>query len=106
MMENKLKMYIAVREGTPSGIAITSVAHAAVIAHILWSDLITDYQVWQRDSFKKVVCVANDKEFNKLKELGNTQVVTESALNGAETAIVLCPRAEWPNVVKFLRKYQ
>jgi len=105
-----MKMYIVVKDTVPLGLAITAVAHASMSAALTWRNS-SDFEIWRTTSFKKVVCKANQKEFTKIKEFMSDKdiiVLTESALNNEETAIVLLPREnkEWPNVVKYLKLYK
>jgi 3-deoxy-manno-octulosonate cytidylyltransferase (CMP-KDO synthetase) len=40
------------------------------------------------------------------KKIDKVVVVTESALNGEEVAVVLAPRKEWPEIVRQLKLYK
>lgn len=100
-----MKLYIAIKDSVPLGIAINSVAHASLIAHLKFSEH-EAYKSWLASSFKKVVGKVNEKEFAKLKQLDNTVVITESALEGAEVGVVVCPREVVPNVLKFMHLYK
>lgn len=57
-------------------------------------------------TFFKAVCKANAKEFENAKQVADHLVLTESALENREVAIVFKPRDEWPKMFKFLRLYK
>jgi hypothetical protein len=97
-----LKMYVVVRDDIPLGFKVNSALHAVLSAHEKFEND-QDYDDWFNHSFKKVTCVCNESEFRKLKNLAKKVVITESDLGGREVAIALCPRYEWPNVVKYLK---
>lgn len=101
-----MKMYIAVRESIPVGFAINSAAHASMIAYMKWNLDERDFQDWLLYSFKKVTVKVTDTEFERLKQLDKHCVISESALDGEEVCIVLCPRKEWPDEVRQLRLYK
>ncbi len=101
-----LKEYIVIRDHIPIGLAINSTAHASLMLHLKYVDD-PIYQKWIKESFKKVVCVCNNKEFAKLKNLPDVMIITESSLDGDnEVGCVLAPREDFPNVVKFLRMFK
>jgi peptidyl-tRNA hydrolase len=100
-----MKMYIVLKSGIDKGISVNSAAHASLICYLRFKDD-PDMQEWLATSFKKVVCVASDEEFEQLKKLENSIIVTESRLNNAEVGVVLAPRAEWPPIVKKLKLFR
>jgi hypothetical protein len=61
---------------------------------------------WVVESFKKVICLVNDSEFEKAKEFEDFVLMTESSLGGRETALVFCPREEYPKAFKFYKLYK
>jgi peptidyl-tRNA hydrolase len=87
------KLYIVVDEQhyqDNPGLAITSVAHASMIAKIKWGhDMI--FTKWANDSFKKVVVLASSDTMTQLMAECNAIHVTESALNDARVSIVVHP---------------
>lgn len=105
-------MYICVKKSIPSH-KVLGVAHGVLMAHLKFGadDTISFamgkfYREWLKNSFRKVVCEVTDEEFNQLKEMDDIKmgwavIVTESALNGQEIAIVFCPRPEWPKMFKY-----
>lgn len=101
-----MKMYIAVKDTVPVGFAINSAAHAALIAYLKWHMDDRDFQDWMLYSFKKVTVKVTDQEFERLKSIDKHCIVTESALDGQEVCIVLCPRKEWSEEVRQLRLYK
>lgn len=98
------KMYILVRESVDQNKAIVSVAHASLACHLKFSED-EEYQEWLNNSFKKVVCLVNDKEFEKAKTFDDNIVVTESTLGNEEMCIVFKPRSKWPKPFKFYKLY-
>ncbi|MNW04212.1 hypothetical protein D3C71_2002710 [compost metagenome] len=52
------------------------------------------------------MCKVNATEFDNAKQVADHVVLTESALDGREVAIVFKPREEWPKMFKFLRLYR
>jgi hypothetical protein len=103
-----MKEYILVLDDVPAHMVPVIAAHASLIAHLEWynkEEGITFYNLWLGTSFKKCVCKVNKKEFEKARLIEYNKVITENQL-GREVAIVLCPRIEWPNVVKFAKLWQ
>lgn len=100
-----LKMYFLVRDSIDLGHAILSVGHGAVAAHLKFSGLEV-YQEWLDTSFRKVVCCVTDTEFEYAKQFDNHVLMTESALEGAETCMVFCPREQWPKAFTYYRLYR
>ena len=100
-----MKMYIAIRDSIPVGFAINSASHGSLMAYLKWHMDDVDFQDWMLYSFKKVTCRVTDEEFEQLKQLDKVVVVSESALQGEEVAVVLAPRKEWPDFVRQLKLY-
>ena len=99
-----MKLYILVKDSIDIGLAMTAVAHASLVAHLQFhKDL--EYQQWLNESFKKVVCKVNEKEFEKAKTFDNCVIITDSSLGHAEIAIVFKPRNEFPKPFKFYKLY-
>lgn len=101
----KLKMYILIKDSTPSGFAVLAAAHASLAAYLKFQER-TEMKEWLSGSFYKVVCLANEKEFRKAKEFEDNVILTESALDGEEVAIAFMPREEWPKAFRFYRLYR
>jgi hypothetical protein len=99
-MNNNLKMYIFVKKYLPSH-KVVGVAHGLLMAHLVFKDR-AEYKEWLTNSFRKVVCEVTDDEFNMLKNYKDSVIVTESSLDGKETAMVFCPRVKWPKIFKQL----
>jgi hypothetical protein len=97
-------MYIILKDSIPLGIAVNSALHSILIAHKEWSQE-EKYNQWLNHSFKKATCLASEKEFESIKKLGKHLVVTESALNHQEVALIFFPmeKEEIPKGMKFLR---
>ena len=102
-----MKMYICIKEGTLSGMAMNAAAHAGLMCHLKFCED-GDYLNWLENSFKKVTCSVTPAEFAMLKEVPDSFVVTESRLDNAELAVVLKPRQpnEWPEFVNLLKLWK
>lgn len=100
-----MKMYILVRESIPLGFAMVAVAHASLACHLRYRDH-PDVANWLSGRFYKVVCKVTDAEFERARAIEDHVVITESALDGAEVALALRPRADWPKAMRFLRLYR
>jgi len=100
-------MYICIKEGTPVGMAMNAAAHAGLMCHLEFQTM-PDYQEWLTKSFKKVTCSVTPAEFAMCKQLDGSVVVTESRMDNAELAVVLCPRNdnEWPEFVNLLKLWK
>jgi len=90
-----LRMYILVKDSLSPGWAAVSAAHAAVKCVFKYIDN-PDFINWSNHSFRKVVCVVTDEEFENAKKVPNNVVMVEDSLKNKETAIAFCPREEWP----------
>jgi hypothetical protein len=102
-----MKMYICIKQETPVGMAMNAAAHAGLMCHLEFNTLPV-YQEWLEKSFKKVTCAVTPAEFAMLKELSANVVVTESRMDNAELAVVLCPRPDqdWPEFVNLLKLWK
>jgi len=98
-------MYILVRDDVPLGNAMVAVAHASLAGYLEFKET-QEMAEWLSGSFRKVVCVANAKEFTNARSVADNVVITESSLGNREVAIVFKPRTEWPRVLKFARRYE
>lgn len=105
-----MKMYIAVLDEVPDHMVPVIVAHAVLRAHqkfnptgpSLCCEQDVYYDDWYRNSFRKVVLRVNRREFFKIKELPDVVLTHEnSTLDGEDCCAVLCPREEWPSVIKY-----
>lgn len=100
-----MKMYILVRDDIPLGYAMVAVAHASLAGYLKFEND-PEVKEWLLGPFFKVVCMVNAKEFENAKKTGDHLVLTESALDNQEVAIVFKPRHEWPKMFRFLRLYR
>lgn len=97
------KLYIAVLDDFPDYMTPTLVAHSVLAAHLKFQKDLS-YQDWLLNSFKKCVVRVNRKEFNKISELENIHLGHEiHTLDGKPSCIVVCPRDEYPKVIKFAK---
>lgn len=98
-----MKLYIAVLDEFPDYMTPTLVAHAVLGAHI---NFMTDenYHLWLIGSFKKCVVRVNQKEFDKIAALPDVYLAHENrTLEARKACAVVCPRKEYPNVLKFAK---
>ncbi len=100
-----MKMYILIRDDIPLGFAMLAAAHASLAGYLKFQGT-PEVAQWLSGPFYKVVCKVNPKEFANAKEVPDHLVLTESALNNQEVAIVFKPREEWPKMFKFLKLYR
>jgi peptidyl-tRNA hydrolase len=105
MPEKPLKMYILVRDDVPLGVAMTAVAHASLGTYLRYAGRVEMLR-WREESFRKVVCIVSAEEFERAKTFDDRVVFTESALEGAETAMGFCPREKWPHFFHTLRLFR
>ena len=100
-----MKMYILIKDDVPLGFAMLAAAHASLAGYLAHQDD-PDVIEWLSGPFYKVVCKVNDKEFERAKTFDDPLVITGSALDGAEVALVFKPREEWPKPFKFYKLYR
>lgn len=98
-------MYILVLDDVPAEFVPVISAHASLACYLKYED---DHlmQKWLKSFYKKVVCTVNKKEFETAKTFENSIVLTESALDDREVAIVFCPRNEWPKPFRFYKLWK
>lgn len=101
-MCGNMRMYILVKGSIPLGYSVVAVAHSSLICHLKYNEDL-EYKKWLDSSFKKVVCVVSDKDFEKAKSFEDFVIVTESALDNTEVALVFKPREEYPKFFKYLK---
>jgi peptidyl-tRNA hydrolase len=106
------KMYIAILDEFPDGMTPTLVAHAILGAHLKFYEPDWEYEhhdkppynAWLDGSFKKVTVRVNQKEFDKIAALPDVHIAHENnTLGGKPSCVVVCPREEIPNVLKFAK---
>jgi hypothetical protein len=98
-----MKLYIAVLDEFPDFMTPTLVAHAVLGAHLQFQSN-ADYQKWLTVSFKKCVVRVNQKEFSKISLLPDVYLAHENhTLDGRKSCAVVCPRDDYPNVLKFAK---
>ena len=99
------KMYILIKDNVPADFVPLICAHASLSAY-LRNDNDEDMKDWVKNSFKKVVCKVDAFEFELHKCDVRTVVITESALENREVAIVFLPSKETPMFLRFLKLYK
>ena len=100
-----MKMYILVKDDVPLGFAMVAVAHASLAGYLRFQNT-PEVKAWLAGPFFKAVCRVNAKEFDNAKLVEDHVVLTESALDNREVAIVFKPREEWPKMFRFLKLYR
>ncbi len=99
-----MKMYIIVKDDVPDKLVPVITAHASLACYKKFEE--NEHMVtWINSIFKKVVCLANETEFDKLKHEADHVVLTESALGNKEVCLAFCPREEYPKMFKFLKMW-
>lgn len=111
-----MKMYIAVLDEFPDYMTPTLVAHAVLGAHLQFTKTdpfdpivfgVTHYEDWLENSFKKCVVRVNQKEFDKIASLPDVYIGHEkNTLDERDSCVVVCPREETPNVLKFAKLWK
>lgn len=102
-----LKMYILVKDSIDLGHAMLAVGHGVLSCYLRFAD--DEFmQKWVECSFRKCVCKVNDKEFENAKQFTGSVLMTESGLDGAETALVFCPRPvdKWDKPFTWYKLYK
>lgn len=101
-----LKEYICVLNQVPDHMVPVLVAHSVLRADDKFFNNVS-YMEWYAGSFKKVVLSVNEKEFDKIIQLSDICISHEnSTLDGKPSCIVICPREEYPNVIKFAKMWK
>lgn len=104
-LENPLRMYILVKDTIPLGLAVNSVGHATIACYRKFQDDPGMKDWIESPHFKKVTCSVPEGQFQAAKSTENHIVMTERALNGAETCIAFCPRRSYPKHFSFFRLF-
>lgn len=102
-----LKMYILIRDSIDLGHAMLAVGHGVLACYLKFVN--DEWMIkWLKSSFRKCVCKVNDKEFTKAKSFRDYVLMTESGLDGAETALVFCPRPndQWDKPFTWYKLYR
>ena len=101
-----MKMYILIKDTVPDELAPVIAAHASLACFRVFEN--DPYmQKWIQESFKKVICKVNHKEFEKASRIKSSLPMTESTLGSEYICVALSPRPDhdWPNVIKFAKKW-
>lgn len=99
-----MKMYIIVKDTIPDKLVPVITAHASLACYKKFEENERMIQ-WINGIFKKVVCLANETEFEALKNESDFVLLTESALDGKEVCLAFCPREEYPKKFPFLKMW-
>lgn len=102
-----MKLYIAVLDEVPNPMVPVLVAHAILGAHLRFYKDSATYDAWLTLSFRKVVIKVNRKEFHKILLMDDVFTAHENTvLNAEKSCAVVCPREDYPNVIKFAKLWQ
>jgi len=99
-----VKMYILIKDTVPLGMAVLAAAHASLKCYREF-ETTPEMKEWISGIFYKVVCEVTEQEFERAGMEPDHTVVTESRFGGAEVALALRPRQEWPEYFSFFRLY-
>lgn len=99
-----MKMYIIVKNNIPDKLVPVITAHASLACYKKY-ETNEHMQKWINGIFKKVFCVTNEIEFEKLKDEPDFVALTESSLSNDEVCLAFCPREEYPKRFKFLKMW-
>ncbi|MBN2891402.1 MAG: hypothetical protein JXL97_06020 [Bacteroidales bacterium] len=99
-----MKMYIIVKDNIPDKIVPVITAHASLACYKRF-ETNENMIKWINGIFKKVVCLANEIEFEKLKNEADFVLLTESSLDNREVCLAFCPREEYSKKIKFLKMW-
>lgn len=99
-----MKMYIVIKNDVPDKLVPVISAHASLACYKKFEEN-EDMKTWINGIFRKVVCLANETEFNLLKEEERAVLLTESSLENQEVCLAFCPREEYPKRFKFLKMW-
>ncbi len=99
-----MKMYIILKDNIPDKLVPVITAHASLACYKKY-ETNENMIKWMNGIFKKVVCISNESEFEKLKTETDFVVLTESSLDHREVCLAFCPREEYPKKFKFLQMW-
>lgn len=101
-----LRMVIIVRDDLPPNHVALACAHAAIAIYAKCIEHDKLMQEWKANSFRKVIRKATAAQFEQAKlEHPKHLVMTESSLDGRETAIVFEMAEEYPKFINYLPRY-
>jgi len=99
-----MKMYIIIKNNIPDKLVPVIAAHASLACYKKYESN-EDMIKWINGIFKKVVCVANEIEFERIKNETDFVLLTESSLDNREVCLAFCPREEYSKIFKFLKMW-
>ncbi|SHH82482.1 aminoacyl-tRNA hydrolase [Flavobacterium johnsoniae] len=99
-----MKMYIIVKDDIPDKLVPVITAHASLACYKKYESN-EDMIKWINGIFKKVVCIANDIEFDRLKNETDFVLLTESYLDNKEVCLAFCPREIYSKKFQFLKMW-
>lgn len=97
-------MYIVIRQDVPDKLVPVIAAHASLACYRKFEQD-EQMQAWVNGVFRKVVCLAGETEFEKLKEEPQAVLLTESSLDNREVCLAFCPRESYPKRFQFLKMW-
>ena len=81
-----MKMYIVVKGNIPDKLVPVITAHASLACYKKF-EANENMVKWIDGIFRKVVCLANETEFERLKNEADSVLLTESALDNKEVCL-------------------
>lgn len=99
-----MKMYILIKASVLDKLVPVITAHASLACYLQYRTH-PDMETWIGSVFKKVVCVVDDVQFERMKSVENHTLLTESALDNTEVCLAFCPRETYPKDFKFFRMW-
>ena len=103
-----MRLYICVLDDVPDFMVPTLVAHTMLGAHLVMQGN-DSYQKWIEFSFKKCVCMVNQKEFDKIAAIPYTYLGHENhTLEGKKSCAIPIPveNIDLPNVLRFAKLWK
>ena len=97
-------MYIIVKDNIPDKLVPVITEHASLACYKKYESN-EDMIKWIDGIFKKVVCIATEVEFDRLKNEIDFVLLTESSLDNKEACLAFCPREEYSKRFKFLKMW-
>lgn len=101
----EMKMYILLKDSLSAGHSVLAAAHASLAGYLKFQDS-PEVAEWLSGPFFKTICRVSDSEFEAAKQHSDYLVMTESALDDQEVALVFKPRSEYPKAFRYFRLYR
>jgi len=102
-----LKMYIIIKDTCPPNVVPLLACHAVMGTYLKFWEPENLMDQWAKSpSFKKVICIADEKVFEKTKEYGAHCTITENRhTHLGELSVGFDIQKEYPKFFQFLKMY-